>query len=183
MLKRQVFLGFFMAAVFLCCVSVSLAETYSDADLDISKWETYCNKKYGYEIKYPKDSSLWPNGFELLVTGLKGQRDGKTFFVGPKEYRTQGTVLGLSVEILPHFKKEQIMEERGFAKFCTPAEDVIINGQNAKKCLGHCYKSNEICRIFVFLDGALFSYKPKWLERDFTPLAEQIIKTFRFYKK
>lgn len=77
------------------------------------KWQTYANDKYKYEVQYP-------DSYELIVTGPKNDRDGKTVRIALKEITR---LHGIDIEIHPGMSLEQIM-----SKIKAPRPDEIESG-------------------------------------------------------
>ena len=170
----------------------SLAEEFKIKE-DISTWETYRNKKYGYEIQYPKSLKIW-------LTGLESERDGKRFKI---VYEHVSMLHGFWAEVNPNKTLHQLAmkhkapdletlskdsRERSYSdeygQYIQKWSKVTINGQDAIK--GEYYRnqkdSQQLLHMTFILDGAIFKFIGAFGDFD-ALMAEEIVVSFKFYRK
>lgn len=165
---------------------------FTQSENNISKWKTYRNEKYGYEIKYPVH-------LESGLIGRKKDRDGKNFRI----FVPQIAVFhGLDVTLYPGKKMAEIAAldhrfndfEKKFNDFENWHEyvnprpfymiqthfKVKIDGREVMKIGQPSTESKKLIGAVYILDGVKFNFSGGGSLP--VSLADKIISTFKFYK-
>ncbi|MFO1465697.1 MAG: hypothetical protein U1F35_04515 [Steroidobacteraceae bacterium] len=150
----------------------ALQELTPDVATTMHAWRTYANAKYGYRISHPDE-------FELILTGLEHERDGRTFRIVRRNHAAPVPTLDVQLEPNAPLEPGTSVLGSSFDRTVTRMP-IVLDGRNGTESVYRFKSSGEVASIVIDLGAVRFLFTASADTQDFraTPWW-QVIQSFQ----
>jgi hypothetical protein len=165
-----------MTVLWMICLTLSSPVTAKGSQSPSDSWNIYTNAKYGYEVRHP-------DGFEVLLTGPEGLRDGAAIRIARKEYAAPAPVLDVYIGNAATTPKALPIEAPP-PDIDVVVSDAVVGGLRARQVVYRWKANREIVLLEIRNSQVVFMFESGAGLLDFSNTVWwNVIQTFRFLNK